>query len=547
MSDTSHFFTPERAFIVEEFLNEMDMNKLRIRRSGVLLSGPNGVGKSAVGLHAFLCCVAQRRFAVYIPEPKNWVTAAESGKCDEFLLEQFFLQNLDLIAAEPALRIVFKNRFRGDPIGIDVMAAFREFLTIRPGPVVAVIVDEVQWISRAIELATSQPTLKHITASDYFSRDWASWSNNNRCFVRMDIASSHGLREFNLPDGEDWRLRFVRPWSLDTAAVALAHNASPAFVVQTNAHSRILRGAGGIIRQLLKCKSSLPAKTATATAQQLKDMMTNLRGIYKRACSKWLEMLDSSEQLEAARTIIPLIRGQVDWYPMKGAYDYGLVALTGDEMNIAPVSPVAASEILQCLASVSRVKFTPLSTIGNVSERGYELERQVLLLLNPSRASYATVSLDGNPAPAIHVSVDSILTMLEPKDTVMDPIANFLCVPLHENFECDFMIVPATPVSEVAGMATEQAPVQIWECSVTDPRDSGRVQKCLGWFKSGGLIASVQAAHPLRPITVVFCWPGHLVKSNHYNYKGLVKAAAACNVKICVLDSSGLSNLGVML
>ena len=271
-----------------------------------------------------------------------------------------------------------------------------------------------------------------------------------------------------------------------------------------------------------------------------------MRAAFKAACSKWLKTLDSYGRLKAARNIVPLIRGHVHWSSLLDAYEYGLLALTGDDNHLAPVSPIAASEILLSLATLSRGNLMPLSIFAK-SNRGDELERQVLMLLNPCRASYASVSLDGNPAPAIHVSVDSSLPFLEIKDTLADPTANLFFFPLHDNFECDFMLVPAARVAEVAGLASEQAPVQIWECSETDPRNSDVVEKCLGWFKSGGLITSVQAAHPLRRITVVFCWPGHLEKSNNGYYKELVETAAVCNVKICVLDSSGLSNLGVML
>ena len=95
----------------------MDSSAVQSHAFGVLLSGPNGVGKSAVGLLTYLCCLAQGRFAVYIPHSIDWVTAAESERGDEFLLEHFFLQNLDLIAAEPSLRRVFDERFCGLPIG----------------------------------------------------------------------------------------------------------------------------------------------------------------------------------------------------------------------------------------------------------------------------------------------------------------------------------------------------------------------------------------------------------------------------------------------
>ena len=64
-------------------------------QSGVLLSGPNGVGKSAVGLLAFLAAFAQRLPVVYIPWSAEWVTAAKSSEAaaDKYFLEAFVAQN----------------------------------------------------------------------------------------------------------------------------------------------------------------------------------------------------------------------------------------------------------------------------------------------------------------------------------------------------------------------------------------------------------------------------------------------------------------------
>lgn len=77
--------------------------------AGVLLSGPNGVGKSAIGLLAFCSCMARGLFVAYIPAAQNWVNAAAKGWGDAFLLQTFWRQNADLIAATPALREVFKG------------------------------------------------------------------------------------------------------------------------------------------------------------------------------------------------------------------------------------------------------------------------------------------------------------------------------------------------------------------------------------------------------------------------------------------------------
>jgi hypothetical protein len=249
---TRYFFVPERAAVVAELLESMDANMTMHRKSGVLLTGPNGVGKSADGLLAFLCCLAQGRFAVYIPDAKVWVAAAEAGRGDEFLLERFFMQNVDKIATTPVLRAVFDSRLRGIKVDASVMDAFRSALTTRPGPAVAVIVDEVQNITQAIgKSRVPGATAAERTAASYFHLGWETWNAANLWFVRMDIASWHGTRERKIPSGEEGRLRFVSPWALESARMALACEASPAFVEQEKVRDRIIHLAGGVIGRLL--------------------------------------------------------------------------------------------------------------------------------------------------------------------------------------------------------------------------------------------------------------------------------------------------------
>jgi hypothetical protein len=49
------------------------------RGAGVLLSGPDGVGKTAVGLLAYQACLAQRLPVVYLPYASAWVDQAMAG------------------------------------------------------------------------------------------------------------------------------------------------------------------------------------------------------------------------------------------------------------------------------------------------------------------------------------------------------------------------------------------------------------------------------------------------------------------------------------
>ena len=554
---TTHFFVPGRAALVHELLQSMDKDEVHHLKSGVLLTGPNGVGKSAVGLQAFLCCLAQGRFAVYIADAKSWVAAARTGRGDEFLLELFFMQNVDKIAASPELCAVFAARLRGIPLDGSVMGALRTLLDTRPGPAVAVIVDEVQNIKQAIangSPATAAHELQRSAA--YFGNGWASWNADNLCFVRMDIASSHGTRELKLPSGDEGRLRLVRPWPLETAAVALAATASPAFVRQAKAHARILHIAGGVVRRLIQCRENLPA-ASKASAADLDIMEFHMREIMMEDCGHWLRtQLDDAGRLEVARTIVPLFRGKVSWALVKGAYDAGLVALLSDSnVLVSPVSPVAASVLHQQLAAVLRAHYRSLESIESITDIGFKLERPVRALLDPRNQTLSTKRLNGKPGPGVHVRVDYMLPFHELNDMVASASNSILYIPDAEGYPCDAIVLPPTAATAQPAKSgnEEEAPILVMECSEMDPRTSDCVSKCMRWFEDRneklGLISQLKAAHPGRPITILLFWPGKLEASRHekYVYQELVAKAVAAGVELCVLDGARLQDVGVVL
>jgi len=98
-------------------------------------------------------------------------------------------------------------------------------------------------------------------------------------------------------------------------------------------------------------------------------------------------------------------------------------------------------------------------------------------------------------------------------------------------------------------------PIKLFEVSVTDPRDSKRVTKCLKWFEpSTGLISKLRAVHPDRVFHCVFCYDGELKKPGRDGtYKKLDVAAAACGrnaagvaiVSLFVVSRKGLAELGI--
>ena len=177
----------ERVDLTLEFVRAMKNHHLS-DAFGVLISGPNGVGKSATGLLTFLTCAANRLPCIYIATAIEWILPARMGNAENFLLRRFVDQNADLIVSDPVLRSVFDPFFLGDEeLGDETMRRLQLALRYHPTLAVGLIVDEVQAITAAVVSGESE------LARSYFRDSWYNWQGQGKRFVRMDIASSHGI------------------------------------------------------------------------------------------------------------------------------------------------------------------------------------------------------------------------------------------------------------------------------------------------------------------------------------------------------------------
>jgi hypothetical protein len=578
LQNTSLFYLPERARLVVDLLDAHKADENFKQNYGILLSGPNGVGKSAVGLLSFACCFAQGRLAVYTPFTRSWLEAAQNDRGDEFFLEQFFVQNADKIAATPKLCRVFAARLRGVPVHAKLMVELRAIVNTRPGPSVIVIDDEAQHIANIVGLLkTASISAASERAARYFSTCWLNWDHANICFLRMDIASSHGTREFNLPSGEDHRLRFVDPWPLVIARAALLHKRSPLFVPRTNACERILHVAGGVVRRMFECKNELPI-AGRFTLKHLALMEVSIRERMTRDCEHWLlKELDDSQRRVVCNHLPLLLRGELSWKAVKGAYDTGLVYRDKLGMTAVPVSPVASAVMYQVLSTASQSMPPRLASELNASERGYQFEHRVRShLASCTVLEASTKNFDGTASlNPLHVRLDHFAFFDKLEETASPLIGGVLYSPNDQRCACDAIIVPPTPMVDIdcdiddatymgdaeesahispSSEVTQSAPaanstLQVWECSVTNPKKGSRLAKLMRWFEEGGLIAQLRQLHPTRRITAVICWPEFLARSAKTSpaCQLLLAAAHEADVSLLVVDQPVLASWGIAL
>ena len=491
---------PQRIKMASEFVAAVTTGVLG---SGVLLSGPNGVGKSGVGLLAYLLCAARRLLVVYLSRAESWVAEAQRGEGDAYLLSAMWAQNADLIAASAPLRRVFSAALRdaNGAFTVEVMNALRLQLSQR-GLGFGVILDEVQHITAAI-LRLSAPAASQAerTAALYFCHNWHDWMNDNDVFVRMSIASAHGERDFKLPSGEEHRLRIVEPLTDSQRDALQSHSASPAFVRDADARQRILFCSGNVLRPLVNVARTLPSSSAVPRAL-LSTLLRSMQADMQEDCARWLASLDAGTRAEVAALSMELVAGRLPWTTAKGLYDAGIMYRTEDSDLLRPVSAAAAAAYLVASAKHTRGAAKPLSIITDGRTRGFELERQVMAHLTTFRSLVASKALSGSPAAALWLRSDFALpfkTLAEvvPRD---QPV---LYLPTSRTFPCDgILVMPA--------FDDEAAAIVILECSTTMPRDAERVRKVRRYLGPTSVLGDFHSRFPALQCIVALVYDGDL-------------------------------------
>ena len=476
------------------------------RRLGVHLSGPNGVGKSAIALLAYLLCAARGLPAVYIARAESWVDAARTeGGGHAYFLDAFWRQNADLIIERPVLRSVFAAALQDGaaPFSQDEVKALRAAVRSGTVPGLAVITDEVQHATKAVQVSEkSNASSEDIRAGRYFATNWYDWVNDNAVFQRMSVASAHAHRDTKLPDGEAHRLRFIEP--LDPADRAVLQEAphSPAYIYDRAARERAVYIGGNILRKVITAARLLPPD-CEPTTRDLSEQWTAMWDDMLADSMSWLCSVPKSERTDIARAAMDVVTGKVAWSRAEQLYDAGVVFRTAQSALVQPVSAVACAVILRVMASHARESATPLSSITNGSERGYELERQLLGRVDGFNYDNGVPAklLDGAPAPAVDLRCSYALPFSRVADLVARDVP-VLYRPTTRIFACDGVLMPAA--TDVDGK------ILLIECSTSDPLDSKRVRKVHNWFRPSGIVAQMRALRPGLSVCVVLAYDGLL-------------------------------------
>ena len=174
----------QRLMHCTEFLDSMQRDD--DGPSGVLFSGPNGVGKSSICLMTFLTCFVRGLPVVYIPRCDEWEGASEMKKdAHAYFMRMFLEQNADLIVQDKSLLVFFKEQLDGKPADTENYCLFSRAVLRNRVPRCGFIADEVQKLTMA---AAVDPNNRELPKK-FFATDFTIWTGPSGNFCSQLCAS----------------------------------------------------------------------------------------------------------------------------------------------------------------------------------------------------------------------------------------------------------------------------------------------------------------------------------------------------------------------
>jgi hypothetical protein len=459
-------------------------------RWGVLLSGPNGVGKSAISLLTFLLCFSRGLPVCYIPTADGWIRRAKTDElAAEYFMTRFFMQNADIIADDETLRPFFQEQLDGHPADPQQYLAFSDALeSSRTKTPCGFIIDEVQRLTPVRNIEGPDPSTGKIVVQPVaiwtpFKEDFTVWTGPSSYFRSLLCASVYGMREFELPSGEAHRLRFVQALAEDDVIALVSSPLSPLYrgeVFKTFA-GQVYSLTGGMSRLLYQLLARVPMGVASEAeikailARFEDDMVFELLTISN---DHWITTIPKAALKKTMRSMLELLRAQTSLSDTnKQLYDYGLLLNDPVVGRVHVSSAIATSVLFQLYSNyICSEDGEKLSDFRAGAERGYCFERQVLAFLSIAgsyilKAKWFKAANDKSHDRDISIHVTRIKAFSDIADIARDDRHGILWINTSDRYLCDGIIVPS------AEGALYAQPVIVLDTSVTNPFEYGRKLK----------------------------------------------------------------------
>lgn len=391
--------------------------------NGLLFSGPNGIGKSAILVVTFLLCFILGLPVMYIPSSHIWNSTSSSGKescAQDFFMRTFAEQNADIIAADPAMYPFFQDIIETGEVK-DSMLYEKFCLAVGDGRVkrCGYLADEVQALSN----------------NPAFKNDFTIWTGFSSRLCSFLCASAYGMRELSLPSGEAHRLVYVQPMDKDTVVAAITDEHSPFYMTtNTSFANEVYSIIGGVPRSLFELRNVVtPPASGSIELKKLVTLLSpttskiqppapvvtsdylstcleiavgriyaNMIDIFLRKFLAPLEQLPE-ERKAAIFSILKLLRGELRLQPViKSLYDFGLCYVDNEKSDyVFPVSQLAKDVLYEMFCYQARNGFLPrVSSVDDTTTQGdlFEAHCRVFIVSPLSSSVYLSAYPYGKPA-----------------------------------------------------------------------------------------------------------------------------------------------------
>lgn len=470
-NETKLIFDQQRLKYCENFVKSMKGLSNKRTDSGVLFTGPNGVGKSSICLATFVMCFIQSLPVVYIPRSDQWEAGSDTvEEARSYFMTAFFGQNADIIAKDPLLFPFFKDQLVHGRAHHKNYFSFAESLMQDNARPCGFIADEVQKLTMAA-YSTEDRKL-------FFAKDFTIWTGPSGYFASQLCASVYGLREFDLPSGEASRLRFVLPFGEATAKALMRDFRSPFHVPHATDDllNELFMSIGGMPLVLSTFAEIVAgAESITAVTKALISFNRLTRVEYYEKCEKTF-IRKAADKAKSVITIFKVLRGEQFFeMAMKELYDYGLCYVDPKTERVLVVNKLAECALQEifsdfALQELPRISAAHSGTAGYI----FEANLQICIIRHGCSLNVVPMQMRGDTnlitqqIPFKADAVDFFSSPFSelnaiPKDIKSDRESSILWMSSNPNYPCDGIIIPAT--------RDKFSPIIIFDASVTHPYD----------------------------------------------------------------------------
>jgi hypothetical protein len=479
----------QRMTLINEFVESMEVGEgPPPREYGVLLSGSEGAGKSAICFLTFLVCFARGLPVTYIPAADIWVSGGETEmEAQAFFMREFFRHNADLMvdACSPSseLRPYFEDQLSDTPIRPNSYTDFASDLS--DGKIsfpCGFIVDRVQTMTEAAERIEYLPVPGktyymegHSIYEDHFLQDFTVWSGPSRAFCSQLTGTVYAQRELDLRmKSEDHRLRLVHPMQPDDVKVLLNCEESPFFASKTLAASsdRIIELTGCMPRSIdnlaMMAREADDIHDSAAIDRKLEQFEWS--EVHKRdeiATERWWQHIPDESRDAAAEQILRILKREEPFsHDIRSLYDYGIVHRTASIGIVYPISRPVETALHLIYGRHMESRAIRISD-------DYTFKKQVRVAIhrkNGGPIEGYSFRYPRRPALCTSCVADMVYYFNDVSEIKPHPRCDILWINMDDNFICDGIVVPP------AGTISEDKPVQIIHASVLNPFSAVRLE-----------------------------------------------------------------------